>query len=73
LHSLYRAAVSASFSLVVLLITLCDVAVVLLFGQIKKEGRRKEDIVIDKILSSFCRHFSLWNTDVPFFVDKQNP
>jgi len=44
LHYLYRAAVSALFSLVVLLITYCVVKshFILLFEQIKKERKKKE-------------------------------
>jgi len=43
LHYLYRAAVSALFSLVVLLITYCVVKshFILLFEQIKKEEKKK--------------------------------
>ena len=45
LHSLYRAAVNALFSLVVLLIMLCEIVcctcTILLFEQIKKEGRKE--------------------------------
>ena len=55
LHYLYRAAVSALFSLVVLLITYCVVKshFILLFEQIKKERKR-----IITINISDCRQFS---------------
>jgi len=52
LCSLYRAAVRALFSLVVLLIMLCKVACVLLFEQIKKEERH-----------TWNAYFTPWNAD----------